>query len=43
MKYLKNIFHLKKNIEGIVQVRKKRSMQGKKKKKNNSLEYLPAN
>jgi len=33
MKYLKNIFHLKKNIEGIVQVRKKRSMQGKKKKK----------
>jgi len=30
-------------MEGFVQVRKKRSMHEKKKKKNNSLEYLPAN
>ena len=34
IKYLKHIFHFKKNMEGFVQVRKKRSMHGKKKKKN---------
>lgn len=38
MKYLKNIFHLKKNIEGIVQVRFSfyelvQACKGKKKKK----------
>ena len=42
MKYLKNIFHLKKNIEGIVQVRKKRSMHGKKKKKTQLARISPS-